>query len=225
MHAIGVIAVNYNRLESSLFNLFAHHLIANGTTYRHCEYLFWSYDNARRTATIEFLFREHEKEPAVKEHIEHFLKYWSVVSEKRHLLMHSWLDASPENELLAGILDPKQAIMRLAKLSKDDWSTELVMRLSLPNLQAIADQLNGGVVYATEIANYLLSRDYQAFLKGFLKHGSLPEKPRLPRKLKVRQRLRGQAAEPHQPAPSLRSPLLEMLDIPPSPPKREEGGI
>ena len=52
MQALGVIAVNYNLFEGSLYPLFAHHLTRAGMTDEECKYAFWNYDNAQRASAL-----------------------------------------------------------------------------------------------------------------------------------------------------------------------------
>jgi hypothetical protein len=219
IHALGVIAINYNLYENSLFSIFAHPLLfagitgglwSSGISYEECQYLFWSYDNAERVAAIRFFYSKRETEPAVLECIDWLLKHWDILAEKRHLLMHSELEHIPHNELLANLLSPEQAVLKLAKQSRDDWTTVNVMRLSLRNLRGIADDMHAGYLFAQNIARYLLRRDAPqpregglGGLGGFLLEPppTLPEKPRIPRKLKMSPRPQAPEAEPPQPEP------------------------
>jgi hypothetical protein len=195
MHALGIIAVNYNLFERSLYPLFSHHW-ERDLSENERRYLFWTYDNAQRLDAIQFAFKEREGEAEVLDRIDHLATYWSVVSEKRHLLMHSTLyKQSPlESVFTFPPIDPD--VLMLSKPSKDDWATFNVMNLSLPNLRAIADQLHEGVTFARALALYLFRRDRPLRILGLGGLGSfvpppgpapLPDKPPIPRKLKLRQ--------------------------------------
>ena len=133
-----------------------------------------------------------KKDAEVRDRIDHLGKYWSVVSEKRHLLMHSALYGySPLQRMLGyPVVDPD--ILRLSKFSRDDWKSFNVLNLSLPNLRAIADQLHAGRDFAQGISSYLFERDDPLGLG--LRIGKppyqdaptpLPDKPPIPRKLKL----------------------------------------
>jgi hypothetical protein len=156
MHALGIIAVNYNLFENSLYRLFAHHLRQAGLTEDECSYLFSSYDNARRVDSICRFFEEREKDDHIRHLVSFLAAYWKIASEKRHLLMHSLLAQRTMLEKLLGIDEPDPATLRLWKHSKDDWTAVNVLNLSLPNLRAIADELHAGFEFARGLADHLI---------------------------------------------------------------------
>jgi hypothetical protein len=91
MHALGVISVNYNLFERSLFRLFDHY-VSDRLIYEERSYWFRSYDNEQRIAAIQFFSNMWEQEQEVRDCLDHLVRYWFVVTEKRHLLLHSALD-------------------------------------------------------------------------------------------------------------------------------------
>jgi hypothetical protein len=111
MHALGVISVQYNKLEELLFGLFRHHLEVAGIHFSVCEKLYGQLENnKRRLETIKLIFSFYDKEDAVKEHIDYFTKYFNICYENRNVLMHSNViggHASPQTELLSIHKHPK----------------------------------------------------------------------------------------------------------------------
>jgi len=231
MQALGVIAVNYNLFEGSLFPLFAHHITRAGMTDEECKYTFWNYDNAQRIGAIGFTFERRETEQSVKDCIVHLQRYWNECAEKRHILMHSRLDFLAPVEPLATVLGlDEQRTLSLAKRAKDDWAKVNHMQLSLRRLRAIADEIHCGYQFAIDIWSYLSWRDYP---RGPFNLGprTLPDKPRIRRKIKIRPPAEVLAFALLQPPPWERLPhrrggLLDPFSLNPLPTEKpkEEGG-
>lgn len=177
MHALGVISVNYNLFENSLYGLFAFPLLRAGILHADSSQLFRRLSNEQRIDFIRRGFTHGEPEDAVKDRIGHLIKYWGACFENRNHLMHSRIRYRPMNERLADALLEKPERISFQKPSKGDWAKLLHMTLDLARLRQLADEMHAGWDFSTDLHLYLLFRDYP---QPGDKPRTLPDKPPLP---------------------------------------------
>ena len=97
--------------------------------------------------------------------------------------MHSRLDFLAQPFPLFG--EDQERTLSLVKPAKDDWAKVNYMQLSLRRLRAIADEIHCGYQFAFDIWSYLSWRDYPRDMFN-LGPRTLPDKPRIRRKIKIR---------------------------------------
>jgi hypothetical protein len=220
MHALGVISVNFNLFETSLIAIFAQPFIRAGVPRDECSRLFGGYSNEQRLDVMRTMYRGRGWSDEARDHIEHLIGYWSACFQNRNLLMHAHLQLPKHSQLLYAFLDPAEAHLSLQKpREKKNWSQYISMRLSLPHLRAIADQMYAGWSYSTDLALALI--DNQEPLRGLLDfRRPWPEKPRIPGVIQERRR------EEPEDEPLLPLPLPELFEAPQEwflPPAEGEG--
>lgn len=86
VHAMGVVAVNFNTLENLLLSLL--HLYFNAE-YALAQKLFLKLTNHGRIDTLKELVRTRESRPEVRCLIDNFLDGFVICAENRNILMHS----------------------------------------------------------------------------------------------------------------------------------------
>ena len=196
MRALGIISANYNLYEGSLFGVWSHHFIMAGLSYDECQHFFHEQNNKDRLEGLKFIFGKREKELAARKHASHLIKHFNKCMEKRHVLIHSWIEPPTLTQVFKNWSQPGEIKLRLLKRSKDDWQKLNFMQLSLNNLRGIADDIHRGHIFARDLATYLLFRDRpigplgRNGLLGLALPGperpTLPQKRPIPRKLKLR---------------------------------------
>jgi hypothetical protein len=186
MHALGVITVNYNLLERTLFGILSHHLQTAGMTFEECQYVNWRLNNTERLETIRFMFDQREKDQAVKEHVEYLIRYFNDCAEKRNILAHSLPDNRLENLGIHGWKFAElEDTLEITKSSKDNWTRFNTYHLSLTDLRSIADQIHAGHEYGFQLFTYLMGRDQRMGTLSAFFGGKLPDKPPAPSSLKL----------------------------------------
>jgi hypothetical protein len=149
MHALGVIAINFNLFEASLFGLFSFVLQKAGFSEEGSSALFRRLNNEQRLDVIKFGFQEGEYEdegdpdPNVRDAIAHLIKYWAACFENRNHLMHARLRRI---RLLGELFETDR--LHLEKSTKKGWLQVSLMNLSLKDLRRIADEMHDGYDFA-----------------------------------------------------------------------------
>jgi len=128
-----------------------------------------------RTGTLEFIYSLYEKDPLIKDHVKHLIKYFSRCRENRNVILHS--NAQPINENTVAFYSK----------AKTDWAKSIYRDIDLSRVRGVADEIETGIKYAVAIFWYLAHRDIQKLVeKGLVEprtgdfSGTLPEKPPLP---------------------------------------------
>jgi hypothetical protein len=176
LHALGVITLNFNNLESVLFRIFSHHMEEDSKIGIELAWQLWTLlQDAKRAPAIRYVYSAREKDPAVVDHIEHGLKYFHCCETNRNHLFHSIYDPLGDDKL------------HLRKGVRDNWQTMNTLVLSLPELRRCADEMFSGWKYFVEVWFFLKNRDGAESWSGVLRHlfpqlglSTLPQKPPLP---------------------------------------------
>lgn len=166
MHALGVIAVNYNVFEFGLALLLEYY-----TSKAISDYFFNRTNNQERLNAIRHFANAREADPTVLTLVEHLITYFGACTANRNILMHSrHAEGSHPGDILP-----------LEKSSADEPSKLLYFfYLLLPQLRSVADQIMRGITFLKEILKYLHDRDTLSASSPRL---SLPKKPKPARTL------------------------------------------
>jgi hypothetical protein len=175
MHALGVAAANYNHLEFTMQALFWH---LSGLEVTVAMHLFSDLNvNKRRLDTLKRFVEAKEKDPVVKDLLEHFIIGFDINAENRNFLMHGMtLDAENSSELI------------LKKFARNDPTKTNYMHLTAANIRKIADEIYSFDRYGLEIYIWLSARSVGGkFLlaNGKVIEPTLPEKPPKPDRISL----------------------------------------
>jgi hypothetical protein len=165
MHALGVIAVNYNVFEFGLALLLEHYATRDVS-----DYFFGRINNQERLDAIKHFASARERDPAVLALVEHLIAYFSACTANRNILMHSRRSEG----------DHPGDVLPLEKQAAHEPSKLLYFHLLLPQLRRVADQIMRGVTFMKELLKYLQDRDATS---APATQQSLPKAPRSPRTL------------------------------------------
>jgi hypothetical protein len=166
IHALGVIAANYNTLEYALLCLFTHYLGPSGTSAANLFQQMRS--NSFRLDTLKCAARARENETVTLGAVLTFIENFDICAENRNFLMHSQIDA------LAG----RDATLVLAKATRKDPATLNYARLSLTEIRQVADDIHFTEQFGLDLFIYVASRRVG-------QRRPLPGRPPAPRRLNL----------------------------------------
>jgi hypothetical protein len=173
MHALGVIAANYNELEGNFYRLFFLTLgkIQVG------KMVFSKLNNAERIE-IALKMAEYEK-PEFRDRYEHFISGYGTSTENRNILLHSKAhNAWPR--------DISVSHLTLAKPSKKSFDENNFISLDLSELRSVADDLAALKMFGSGLFYWRfasLTGGVITWDSGETATPPLPEKPPAPRRL------------------------------------------
>jgi hypothetical protein len=144
LHALGVISVNYNMIESLIATLLQYYAGSESS-----DFFFDRINNHERLEAIDHFASLKERDPKVLSIVRYLLSYFSICTGNRNILMHS----------KHSIGDHSAEILPLEKKASRDPSRLLYFRLLLPELQKCADEIRDGVEFLEAIVRYLHARD------------------------------------------------------------------
>lgn len=185
IHALGVVAATYNRLEFTFFMLFLHY-------YRHRDKaasLFGQFKNNYRIDTLIAAIEASESDKNVEDRMRWFLHCFEICADNRNTLMHSEVhdvELSPTT----------REFVRLRKSTKQDPRNFLSGELTLTQIRNAADEMWLMDHYGIDMIFWL---EYRS---GKIKSGdpvfdlvpkSLPQKPDEPNRLILPRQKDGQA--------------------------------
>jgi len=128
MHALGVIAANYNELEGEFYNLFW----VTSERFDVAKLVFSKLNNAER---MEVALKTCEREPKqMQEHYRSFISAFGICNENRNLLMHSRAHNASSRELPVSHLT-------LAKPMKKTPDQNNFINLDVDELRNVADDM------------------------------------------------------------------------------------
>jgi hypothetical protein len=145
IHALGVIAINYNSLEHALFVLLREYL---GTHHVLHASIFQSLNTGSALGLFKSAVELHEKDDVLRERLVAFCPLFITCFNNRNLLMHANVrEADATDELLA-----------LAKRSKNKPHVFNDLHLTLPELRQVADDTRRVFVYAAALWDFIMKR-------------------------------------------------------------------
>ena len=92
LHALGVVTLNFNNFEFSLFRLYAHHLERMKIDLRVAWNIYSSLQDDTKTKVIIHIFSIYESNSQVVEHITHLINFFNRCKTNRNILLHATLD-------------------------------------------------------------------------------------------------------------------------------------
>jgi hypothetical protein len=191
IHALGVVAANYNELEGSFYRLF---YLTLGK-FDAGKIIFAKLNNAER---IEIALKVAEQETSpFREHYEHFISGYGIATENRNILLHSKAHNSWP-------LDVSVSHLVLAKPSKKDPSENNFITLDITELRSVADDLANFYMFGGALVYYryaALTGGIITWENGLTATPPLPDKPAPPRRLVLSPQL-APTSTPPQPEPS-----------------------
>lgn len=172
LHALGVIAAVYNRLEHQLLGLFLAYVGFNNAS----SFLFARLrDNKMR---IELLMRHVElkgQSDDIKHAVQHFCSCFDRASQNRNILMHAGISNVYE--------DGKITQLVFSKGAKQDAVTWNRFFLDLGRLRQVADGIHAASTYGRKLFVYVTSRyhsELQVKPVAPTENAPFPDKPPLP---------------------------------------------
>ncbi|TYL80326.1 hypothetical protein [Bradyrhizobium cytisi] len=173
MHALGVIAANYNDLEGQFYRLF----YITQTHFEVGKLVFSKLNNAQR---MEVARKVAETQPlSFRERYEHFISGYGTATDNRNILMHS----KAHN---ASLSDLTSSHLTLAKPSKKTPDENNFISLDVAELRSVADDMAEFAMFGSQLFYWriaALSGGTITWEGGETATPTLPDKPRLPRAL------------------------------------------
>jgi hypothetical protein len=171
MHALGVVAANYNSLEMLLYSLFCEYLGRSDES----ALLFSQFKNNYRIDTLKAALKAYESDSAVAEAMQYFVKCFNICSDNRNLLMHS----------LVNEVDLNATELNLRKSSRSNPEKFTQLKFAVSPIRRVADDIWSVEYYGGDLFFYLLTR--RGEMKPDEPHArtTLPEKPALPDNLSL----------------------------------------
>jgi hypothetical protein len=177
MHALGVVATNYNHLEFVFLLLFAHYMRG----YAAATVTFANLNNRYRKDVMQALLDDEERDPIIRDRLDHFLVGFDICAENRNFLMHSLTqNAGPSLGTTAKLH------LELGKRARSEPLRTNYARLSIENLRDIADEIDTYDNYGFNLLLWLMARPAggRLTLPGSPERvPPLPDKPAPPKKL------------------------------------------
>jgi hypothetical protein len=180
LHALGVVAANFNHLEFALLALF---YIFAGLDDGTAQHLFSYLKNDKRVDILLRSIKARETDPDVNDRATHFTKGFNVCAENRNYLMHSMTEEPSGTALTVTSIVQDTLILR--KATRGDPTKRNYLHLNLTEIRQAADD-----IYAFDLFGLKLWRFVNQRKLGRPNDGndataplSLPEKPLLPNKL------------------------------------------
>jgi hypothetical protein len=173
VHAIGIISLNYNAYEESLFGLFRIHLERRGLTRNLTEFLYGALNRPDQMGSLQKIFETYEPDHAVTAAVLHVLKHFQWTFESRNLVMHSVAD------FITNELELPTAEFR--KRSSKDFSKLNLLKFSLSELRTIADEIHKGHEFLKGVYIYVANREdvLPALTRAFVNLNGPPTLPQI----------------------------------------------
>lgn len=141
VHALGVVSINYNTLESNLLVATIFYLDGKAAP---AAIIF---DTTRNNTRIDLLraLWAHEPLAEVRERLNHFADGFLKCAQNRNILMHSYLTSRVH----------ESDILRLAKRSKQQSSVS-TYEFGLNEIRRVADEIRAFATFGSNIIGYRL---------------------------------------------------------------------
>lgn len=170
IHALGVVAINYNGLELALDRLLNTYLRAMPEAH---SYIFQSLNLNSRTGLFRLCVAR-ENDATLRQHLLDFCTYFETCANNRNLLMHSDLQEENTTDDLLG----------LTKRSKNNPHVYNDMQLSIGELRAVADEMRAVFRYSAQLFKFILRRQrHDPFRSATDQPFPLPALPERPSEL------------------------------------------
>jgi hypothetical protein len=171
LHALGVVALNYNALESAFYSLFCDYL---GTS-PSAAVLFSQFKNNFRLDAFKVVVSEYEKDPAVIDALGYFAGCYNVCADNRNMLMHSAFD----------LVEKGDTALKLLKSARNDPRKYTNLLFDAQTLRQTADEIWSVDYYGVDLHFYLCTRSGVMPTDDPHALKALPEKPARPNNLSL----------------------------------------
>ncbi|HZR74047.1 hypothetical protein [Bradyrhizobium sp.] len=170
MHALGVVAANYNSLEAELRFLLNSFMGKQMTSSNAGNYLFERLSNAERMDLLKRLYREQVGGTDLADRLDWFVKGFGICAENRNILMHSEPHGRTTNalQIISGL--------ELRKASKSNPGVHNFISLKLEELRKVADDIDAFASFGFDLSIYQIARE----LGGVIRLATREIRPTLP---------------------------------------------
>jgi hypothetical protein len=169
LHALGVVALNYNALEISFYLLFCEYVGYSEVSAQ----LFSDMKNNFRLETLKATAIKQEKNVAVIDAIGTFVGAFDICALNRNILMHSVHDLVQDGD----------SVLKLLKSNRKDPMKQTNLVFDVRTLRQVADEIWTLDQYAVDLAFYLQTRSGAMPADDEFARTTLPDKPAPPRNL------------------------------------------
>jgi hypothetical protein len=168
VHALGVVSVNYNRLEWILLTFHVHFL---GADHSVTNLIFQKTPTNVRLQVLDQLAARTVTDPEIRDHIKHFIKGYGLCANNRHVLMHSQLLLGRDSDEVF----PATKFSKAGKLASYEFT--------LSDIRRVADEIFEWGTYGGLTVSYAFWKRRRV-MRGAAPPKS-PKKPALPKNLEA----------------------------------------
>ena len=154
LHAIGVISMNYNAFETSLYSLYRFHLDRKKIPKNVSDLYYFNSNEQLRVALVKAAFDDYERSAKVRTVLESSLKFFNWCATIRNHVLHS----AHYPALFGRTDDAIHLIKRKSKRSAEP----AYLRFDLSELREFADAIQKGHQHAVRLHVYLRQRGRSA---------------------------------------------------------------
>jgi hypothetical protein len=183
VHALGVIAANFNQLETDLqlliYIFLSMHNLSGGVLKAH-RYLLQQLNNAERIGLLEQFYKEKVSGTELADLLDWFVLGYRTCAENRNMLMHS----VPHGSTLDALKEI--ATLDLIRSSRKNPIDDIFVSLELKDLRRVADDIDRFGLFGHNLALGVLGsfRGGKIWFRGQEVPAPLPAKPPKPLALK-----------------------------------------
>jgi hypothetical protein len=171
LHALGVVALNYNALEISFYILFCEYVGNSSFSAQ----LFSQMKNNFRLETLQAAVVHQEKDSEVINAIGWYVGAFNICATNRNILMHSVHD----------LVESEDTALKLLKSHRSDPLKQTNLLFDVPTLRQVADEIWSLDYYTIDLCFYLQTRSGSMPADDPYARTTLPDKPAPPKNLSL----------------------------------------
>ena len=180
LHAVGVISLNYAAFARGMDDLYTCHPAIRGLPRDLIDVYYFSLSEERRLAAIELAFSK-GADPKIQALVKNLIEYFNWARDARNTLLHA--------EQYPALFGGRSDTLYLTKRNGKENRKSVYVTLSLKHLRDIADKMQAGVQQGARVRIFLRVQGVPVeklpvSLRMFAPE-SLPEKLRVPKRLKI----------------------------------------
>jgi hypothetical protein len=169
IHALGVVAANYNSLEMTFYSLFCEYFGISDSAAA----LFAQFKNNFRIDALKVVLDKYEADQKVADSVLHFLRCFNICADNRNILMHSLLEVYEQG--------PDHLLFR--KSARHHPEQQIGLQFDLSAMREVADDIWTVEDYCRELYIFSITRRRDLSPDDESARTTLPEKPVLPNSL------------------------------------------
>jgi hypothetical protein len=154
MHALGVVATNYNHLEFIFFLLFRQYMTGGSAPI-----LTFSHLNNFNRADVFRAVDDQESDSVTRDRLDHFVSGFKICTDNRNFLMHLLTQNAGTGD------DVRKRHLELAKRARTQPTRHDLVRLSLRDIRRIANEMDTFDEYGFSLVVWLMARKNDGILK------------------------------------------------------------